>query len=360
MPKAMIGMSGGVDSSVAALLLKEAGFDCLGVTLRLYTNEEAGLTDTRTCCSLDDVEDARSAAYRLGMPHYVFNATDIFEDKVIKPFVQTYEAGGTPNPCIECNRHLKFSHMYRRAKELGCDYIATGHYARITRREDGRWLLQKGLDPSKDQSYVLYMMTQDILAHTRFPLGGLHKTQVRQIAQERGLLNAKKRDSQDICFVPDGDYGAFIRRYTGRDYPGGNFVDETGKVLGRHHGIIDYTVGQRRGLGVAAAHPLYVCRKCMAENALVLTENDKLFSTTLRANAINLIDRDALTEPLRCKAKIRYKHTEQPCTVTQTGADELTVVFDEPQRAITQGQAVVLYDGDNVLGGGTILGTGEE
>jgi tRNA-specific 2-thiouridylase len=356
----MIGMSGGVDSSVAALLLKEEGFDCLGVTMRLYTNEEAGLTDTRTCCSLDDVEDARSAAYRLGMPHYVFNATETFEEKVIRNFVETYEAGGTPNPCIECNRHLKFSHMYRRAQELGCGYIATGHYARIEQREDGRWLLKKGIDETKDQSYVLYMMTQELLAHTRFPLGGLRKTQVRQIAQERGLLNAKKRDSQDICFVPDGDYGVFIRRYTGRDYPAGDFVDESGKVLGRHHGLIDYTIGQRRGLGVAAAHPLYVCRKCMGDNTVVLTENARLFSSSLRARHINLIDRATIDEPVRCKAKIRYKHMEQPCTVTQTGPDELRVDFDEPQRAITDGQAVVLYDGDVVIGGGTIFGTMEE
>jgi tRNA-specific 2-thiouridylase len=203
-------------------------------------------------------------------------------------------------------------------------------------------------------------MTQELLAHTKFPLGGLHKTQVRQIAQERGLLNAKKRDSQDICFVPDGDYGAFIRRYTGRDYPAGDFVDESGKVLGRHHGLIDYTVGQRRGLGVAAAHPLYVCRKCMADNTVMLTENEKLFSTKLTARDINLIDRDRIDEPLRCRAKIRYKHLEQPCTVTQTDSDEMQVVFDEPQRAITDGQAVVLYDGDSVIGGGTIFGTMEE
>jgi tRNA-specific 2-thiouridylase len=243
---------------------------------------------------------------------------------------------------------------------LGCDYIATGHYARIQQRADGRWLLKKGIDETKDQSYVLYMMTQELLAHTRFPLGELRKTQVRQIAQERGLLNAKKRDSQDICFVPDGDYGAFIRRYTGRDYPGGDFVDECGKVLGRHHGLIDYTIGQRRGLGVAAAHPLYVCRKCMEDNTVVLTGNEQLFSATLRARDINLIDRDTIAEPTRCKAKIRYKHTEQPCTVTQTGPDELRVVFDEPQRAITDGQAVVLYDGDSVIGGGTIFGTMEE
>ena len=355
--KVMIGMSGGVDSSVAAVLLQEAGLECLGVTLRLYTNEELGLSDRHTCCSLDDVEDARSAAYRLGIPHYVFTATEQFEKSVIRHFVETYEAGGTPNPCIECNRHLKFSYMLDRARELGCDFIATGHYARTERRGDGRWLLKKGADGSKDQSYVLYMLSQEQLARVRFPLGGLTKREVRRIAEERGLLNAKKHDSQDICFVPDGDYASFIRRYTGKEYPPGDFIDEEGRVLGRHGGMIGYTIGQRRGLGVSGGRPLYVCEKRTEENTVVLSGNDRLFSDTLYAEGVNLIDRETLSEPVRCRAKIRYSHREEPCTAVQVGADAVRVVFDKKQRAITPGQAVVLYDGDVVIGGATIAGT---
>lgn len=352
--KVMIGMSGGVDSSVAALRLMDAGYDCVGVTMKLWAGEKPAEVGRPTCCSLDDVEDARSAAFRLGIPHYVLNETAAFEEKVIRHFVETYEAGATPNPCIQCNRHLKFTAMLRRARELGCAYIATGHYARIVRREDGRFLLKKGLDPDKDQSYVLYMLTQEQLAHTLFPLGELTKAQVRQIAAERGLLNAKKRDSQDICFVPDGDYEAFLHRYTGREYPPGDFVDPQGNVLGRHRGLPAYTIGQRRGLGVSGGRPLYVCRKDAASNTVVLSDNADLFSDRLTARDINLIDRDGIDEPFRCTAKIRYSHGAASCTVTQTDSDELTVVFDEPQRAVTAGQAVVLYDGDTVIGGGTI------
>ena len=355
--KVMVGMSGGVDSSAAALLLQDAGFDCLGVTLRLYTDDVLDRSERHTCCSFDDMDDARAAAYRLGISHYVFTATDLFEETVIRSFVETYEAGGTPNPCIECNRNLKFSYMYERAKELGCRYIATGHYARIEQREDGRWLLKKGEDSGKDQSYVLYMLSQELLAHIKLPLGSMKKTEVRELAERRGLLNARKHDSQDICFVPDGDYEGFIRRYTGRDYPPGNFVDESGRVLGRHRGMIAYTIGQRRGLGVSGGKPLYVCKKRMEDNTVVLSGNDRLFSDTLYATGINLIDRDRITGTVRCGAKIRYSHHEALCTVEQTGDDELRVVFDEKQRAITAGQAVVLYDDDIVIGGGTIVGT---
>lgn len=352
--KVMVGMSGGVDSSVAALLLQEAGYECLGVTLHLYSGQPDASAGSRVCCGLDDVEDARAAAFRMGMKHYVLNAGREFEEAVIRPFVRTYEAGQTPNPCIECNRRLKFPHMYRRAREIGCDYIATGHYARTEQRADGRWLLKKGADAAKDQSYVLYALSQEILAHTKFPLGALTKQQTRSLAAEHGLLNARKRDSQDICFVPDGDYEGFIRRYTGADYPPGDFVDETGRVIGRHKGMIAYTVGQRRGLGVSAGKPLYVCGKRPSDNTVVLAGNERLFSRVLRANHLNLIDREEISGLLRCQAKIRYSHGEAPCAVTRTGADEMTVVFDEPQRAITAGQAVVLYDGDTVIGGGTI------
>ena len=357
--KAMIGMSGGVDSSVAALLLRDAGYSCVGVTLKLRTGEAEEAAGSRSCCSLDDVEDARSAAFRLGIPHYVFNASALFEEKVIRYFVETYEAGGTPNPCIECNRHLKFSYMYRRARELGCDCIATGHYARIERRGDGRWLLKTAADPAKDQTYFLYMLTQELLARCRFPLGDYSKEEVRQIAASRGLLNAKKRDSQDICFVPDGDYFGFLRRYSGKEYPPGNFEDEAGNVLGTHKGLVGYTIGQRRGLGVSGGRPLYVCRKDLARNAVVLGENDRLFTSVLYGEGVNLIDRDAVEGAIRCRGKVRYSQTAADCTVTSAGADRIRIEFDEPQRAVTRGQAVVLYDGDTVIGGATITETEE-
>lgn len=362
-PKALIAMSGGVDSSVAALLMQKAGCDCVGVTMKLWSGEDpaegGGAGEGKTCCTADDAADARSVAARLGMPYYVFNMTGDFDRHVVEPFVRSYEAGDTPNPCIECNRCLKFGALLDRARTLGCDTIATGHYARVERRSDGRWLLKKGMSPDKDQSYVLYMLTQEQLAHVRFPLGELTKDQVRAMAAANGLLNARKRDSQDICFVPDGDYAAFIRRYRGREYPDGDFVDEHGTVLGRHRGLIGYTIGQRRGLGVAADRPLYVREKRMKDNTIVLAGNESLYSRRLLARNINLIPFDDLDGSLRCKARVRYKQTEQPAVVTRTGPDELEVVFDEPQRAITAGQALVLYDGDLVLGGGTIYKTEE-
>ena len=354
--KALIAMSGGVDSSVAALLMTRAGYECLGVTMKLWAGETAG---DKTCCTADDAMDARSVAMRLGIPFYVFNMAGEFDRQVIGRFVRAYEEGLTPNPCVDCNRYMKFSRLLEKGRTLGCDVIATGHYARVERDAGGRWLLKKAVHGEKDQSYVLYMLTQDQLAHVRFPLGSLAKDQVRALAEENGFLNARKRDSQDICFVPDGDYAAFIRGYTGRDYPAGDFVDESGKVLGRHEGIIAYTIGQRRGLGVSGGRRLYVARKSLRDNTVTLTDNDRLFSRRLTARDINLIAFERLDGPIRCRARIRYKHAEQPATVIQTGPDELTVEFDEPQRAIAPGQAVVLYDGDTVLGGGTIWETEE-
>lgn len=353
MKKAMIAMSGGVDSSVAAYLCKEAGYDCMGMTMRLYQNEDVGI-DGKTCCSLDDVEDARSVAFRLGIPFRVFNFTQEFKSCVIDRFVDAYEHGSTPNPCIDCNKYLKFGKIFQRMDELGYDYVATGHYARIE-EGNGRFLLKKGLDESKDQSYVLYALTQSQLSRTLFPLGGMTKQAAREIAEAQGFLNARKRDSQDICFVPDGDYAAFLERYTGRTYPAGTFEDTEGNVLGAHKGIVRYTVGQRKGLGLALPCPMYVKEKDMERNAVILSTNEQLFSRHLDARDFNWSALDCPASPIHCEAKIRYKHAQQPATVTPTGPDTVHVSFDEPQRAICKGQAVVLYDGDTVLGGGTII-----
>ena len=354
MSRALIAMSGGVDSSVAAYLMKQRGFDCIGVTMKLFSNEEIGCSRAKTCCSLEDVEDARSVAYRLGIPYYVFNFTEDFGRQVIDRFVAAYENGATPNPCIDCNRYLKFERLYRRAAELGCDRVATGHYARIEKQGD-RYLLKKASDESKDQSYVLYAMTQEQLAHTAFPCGALSKTQTRQIAEEQGFLNAEKPDSQDICFVPDGDYAAFIRRYTGKSYSDGPFVTTQGTIVGRHRGIIHYTVGQRKGLGISSDRPLYVQSIDAAKNTVVLGENRELFGTELNAVNFNWIAFETPPDILRAKAKIRYRHREQWATVEVTGKNTVHLVFDAPQRAVTRGQAVVLYDGDTVLGGGEII-----
>lgn len=353
--KVLVAMSGGVDSSVAAYLLQQQGYECIGVTMRLYENETAGIPRGHTCCSLDDVEDARAVAYDLGMPYYVLNFTEEFDEKVIRKFVQVYQNGGTPNPCIDCNRYLKFDHLLNRARELGCDYIATGHYVQRWQDENGRWGLRKNDDPGKDQSYVLYSLTQDQLAHTLFPLGGMHKDAVRAIAEEQGLCNARKHDSQDICFVPDGDYVGFMERYTGKFYPDGDFIDTTGKVVGRHHGAVRYTNGQRKGLGLALGAPVYVCDKDMEKNTVTVGPESELFTTTLVAGDFNWISIPELAAPMRVKAKARYRQPEQPATVRPLPDGRVEVEFDEPQRAITRGQAVVLYDGDIVVGGGTIL-----
>ena len=354
MDKVLIAMSGGVDSSVAAFLMKEQGCQCIGATMKLFHNEDIGVKRTKTCCSLEDVEDARSVAFRLGIPYYVFNFSDDFKGQVIDRFIAAYERGATPNPCIDCNRYLKFERLYERARILGCDAIVTGHYARIE-QENGRWLLKKSLDESKDQSYVLYSLTQEQLAHTRLPLGAMHKSETRRIAEEQGFYNAGKPDSQDICFVPDGDYAGFIARFTGHDCPAGDFVDEEGHVLGRHKGIVHYTVGQRKGLGIAADAPLYVKQIDAASNRVVLSGNDALFSRELTANDFNWIAYDVPPRELRASARVRYHQREQAATVTVLGDGRVHLVFDEPQRAITPGQAIVLYDGDTVLGGGTIL-----
>ncbi len=352
--KVLVAMSGGVDSSVAAALLSRE-YDAVGVTLKLFTNEDIALDRAKTCCSLDDVRDARSAAFKLGMEHYVFNFGERFRECVINRFNNAYINGDTPNPCIDCNRFIKFDALLKRAEIMECDYIATGHYVRRKYDEkSGRYLLKKGKDCRKDQSYVLYALTQEQLSRTLFPVGEYTKDETRGIAAEYGLLNAGKPDSQDICFVPDGDYAAFIERDTGMTFPPGDFIDLSGNILGKHNGIIRYTVGQRRGLNISLGKPAYVIAKNIKNNTVTLGGNEDLFSTELIADDVNLISIETLDEPMRVTAKTRYSQTEKPATVYPLENGQVRVVFDEPQRAITSGQAVVFYSGDTVVGGGSI------
>lgn len=354
--KALIAMSGGVDSSVAAFLTKDMGYDATGITLKLFDNEDIGEKREKTCCSLDDIDDARRVCLKLGIPYYVYNFKDSFKENVIDRFIRAYENGTTPNPCIDCNRFIKFEKLIRRAEELDFDCVVTGHYSTIEYDKGAdRYLLKKSVDSTKDQSYVLYCLTQRQLAKTLLPLGTYTKEKVREIANELGLINARKHDSQDICFVPDGDYAKFIEQYTGRTYPNGNFVDTKGHILGEHKGIIRYTVGQRKGLGLALPHLMYVKEKNLDTNEVILCDNNELFSKELYATDINLITCDKIDKPIKVKARVRYSQPEKDAIVEQIDDNTLHIVFDEPQRAISKGQAAVLYDGEYVVGGGTII-----
>ena len=353
--RAMIAMSGGVDSSVAALLMKEAGYDCLGVTMRLY--REAGMepASQKSCCSDTDEEDAAFVCWQLGISFESLCCSRQFEAAVIQDFIREYEAGRTPNPCIACNRFLKFDTLLDYAKQKDCDCLATGHYARITKDRDGvRWQLRKALDESKDQSYVLYMLTQKQLASLAFPLGEFRKDETRNLAHKAGLVNARKHESQDICFIPNGDYAAFLERWTGRRFPEGDILDLTGRVIGRHRGAVRYTIGQRRGLGVAAEQPLYVVEKDMMHNTITAGPESALYRRELLASNFNWLSIPEPDGPIRAAARTRYRQAENPATVWLCGDSRVRIVFDRPQRAVTPGQAVVLYDGDLVLGGGTI------
>ena len=353
--KTLIAMSGGVDSSVAAHLLKQSGHDLTGAMMKLYNDDDISETHrNRGCCSLEDAEDARAVASTLGIPFYVFNFTDTFAQQVMERFALAYQQGKTPNPCIDCNRFMKFERFIRRATELECNYISTGHYARIEKSNE-RYLLKTGRDKTKDQSYVLYAMTQLQLSKTLLPLGELTKEEVREIAENQGFVNAKKRDSQDICFAPDGDYAGFIKRYNGSEIKKGNFIcNKTNQPIGEHKGLIHYTIGQRKGLGLYSPNPLYVISLNPEQNTVTVGTSEDLFSSCLTASDINLIPFDKLDGSLRVQAKIRFSHQPQPATLWQTGEDKIRVEFDAPQRAITPGQAVALYDGDVVIGGGTI------
>ena len=352
---ALIAMSGGVDSSVAAYVMQKRGYQCMGTTMRLYRNDEIGLSQYHTCCSQRDIDDAAEVAFDLDIPYEVLDFTLDFKEQIMERFVRTYEAGGTPNPCIDCNRMMKFDKLLAFARKKGLEYVVTGHYARIEYcAASGRYLLKKALDDTKDQSYVLYMLTQEQLAHTLFPLGDTPKTETRRIAEEQGFCNARKHDSQDICFVPDGDYVRFMEQYTGKHYPEGDFLNLAGQPVGRHKGAVRYTLGQRKGLGLAMGAPVYVCGKDMAANTVTVGPKEALYHRSLLAENVNWISIPALTEPMRVKAKTRYRQTEQWATALPGPEGKVRLVFDEPQRAMTVGQAAVFYDGDTVVGGGTI------
>lgn len=346
--KALIAMSGGVDSSVAAAMMVEAGYDCLGVTMRLH--------DGDNCGAAKEAQDARKIAERLGFPFAVADLRAMFAKQVVDRFVSAYEAGNTPNPCIECNRYMKFGALMEYAKEQGCDTLVTGHYARVEYDgNSGKYRLRKAVNLAKDQTYVLYFLTQEQLAHIAFPLGEMEsKDQIRGIAAEYGFVSAHKADSQDICFVPDGKYADFIRQRTGKEYPVGDFVDAEGRVLGQHKGLIQYTIGQRRGLGLALPSPLYVRSKDMEKNTVLLTPESELYSTRLVADGFNWVNGVVPTEPVKVTACTRYNAREAAATVTALPDGRAEVVFDTPQRAVTVGQAVVLYDGEYVVGGGRI------
>ncbi|MDR1480851.1 MAG: tRNA 2-thiouridine(34) synthase MnmA [Planctomycetaceae bacterium] len=357
----LIAMSGGVDSSAVAAILQSQGYICRGATMKLVDDElvcSVGVGCGRTCCSFSDIEDARRVAFGLGIPFNIFNFADDFRQKIIEHFVKSYCEGGTPNPCIECNRFMKFDKFFRRGIELGFDFIATGHYARVERDlTTGRYLLKKGLDESKDQSYVLYMMTQEQLAHVIFPLGNLNKSTVRSVAQKHNLINADKNESQDICFVPDGDYVSFIERYLGKRSEVGDFVDKNGKRLGQHQGIIRYTIGQRKGIGIARKTPYYVCSKNIADNTIVLGDEEDLYTEYVEAADVNLISCERINKPLRVTAKVRYRQTEQNGIAEQINDNKIRIKFDTKQKAAAIGQALVLYDHETIIGGGTITAT---
>lgn len=347
MEKVLIGMSGGVDSAVAAALLKRSGYDVTGTTLLMYREDEQQQSR--------DVQDAKAVCERLGLSYMTADFRETFLQEVVSYFVKSYENGLTPNPCLICNRQVKFSALLQKATQDGIPYIATGHYSRIKKDGSGRTLLYRPSDRSKDQTYVLYRLPQEVLSRTLMPLADYTKEEVRQMATEWGLVNADRPDSQDICFIPDGDYAGFIRRLTGHEPQPGHYVDRQGHVLGRHKGLIHYTVGQRKGLGVSFGEPMFVCEKRAQTNEIVLCKEPDLYTKTVRINQLNFIPFERLDGSLRVTAKLRYRHTDQPATVTMVDENTAQLVFDEAQRAPTPGQAAVLYDGDLVIGGGTIL-----
>ena len=353
----VVGMSGGVDSSVAAWLLKEQGYDVIGVTMQIWQDEDTEVQEAEGgCCGLSAVDDARRVAMDLGIPYYVMNFKEEFRKNVMDYFAGEYVEGRTPNPCIACNRHVKWESLLRRSMAIGADYIATGHYAQIDRLPGGRYSLKTSVTAAKDQTYALYNLTQEQLSHTLMPVGSYHKEEIRDMAERLGLPVAHKPDSQEICFIPDHDYASFIEEYTGRELPPGNFVDLDGNVLGRHRGITHYTVGQRKGLNLSMGRPVFVVEIRPETNEVVIGDNQDVFTNVLRCGKLNWMAVDGLHgKSMDVLAKIRYSHKGSPCTIREIGNDMVECRFHEPVRAVTPGQAVVFYDGDYVAGGGTII-----
>ena len=347
MKRVLLGMSGGVDSSVSALLLKEMGYEVIGITLELFAG---------SCCNIETNTDAKNVCKTIGIPHITYNLKEQFKCRVIDNFIDEYSKQRTPNPCIECNRYMKFGLMYEKAKELNCDYIATGHYAKMEYSEKyGRYVLKKSKNIAKDQSYVLYNLPKELLGKVVFPLGDFNsKEEIREIARKNNLKVANKPDSEDICFVPDGDYAGYLENEAGLKAVPGDFVDIHGNAIGRHKGIIHYTIGQRKGLGLAMGHPVFVVDIIPETNQVVIGENGDVFSERLICNRLNFMSIEDLTEPMHVKAKIRYNHKGSMCTIRKIDEDLVEAVFDEPVRAVTKGQAVVFYEDDHVLGGGSI------